>query len=158
MPRLQTGALYIKPGSTSADVFFSQWPDARASVSGSHMIVEIQGNDLAVYCFQGNCQLFVAGVGREIPAGSMQIYRTALGEWDDAIPMSYDDQWDWNVKCNQCMSDLIPTPTSTATPLPFQQEPTKDKGGDDDPATQPPPTSTKKPPPTSTKKPPPSYP
>lgn len=123
MPLLQTGAMYVQPGNGIAEVYFSQWTDLKATVSGSRMIVEIQGNDIWIYCFEGTCQLFAGLKSQVVPVGSKQLYRTATGLWEDIIEMTYDETWAWNIKCNFCMFGIIATPTPTATPV--QSQPTK---------------------------------
>lgn len=125
IPMLQTGALYIQPGSGSADVQFEQWSDVKARVSGSRMIVEIQDDGVWIYCFEGECQLFVGDQSRTVPVGSKRVYWISSRIWEEAMELPYDERWEWNVKCNFCMFEIIPTPTPTATVAPAQPQPTK---------------------------------
>jgi len=136
-PMLQTGALYIQPGSGSADVQFEQWAEMKARVSGSRMIVEIKDPDVWIYCFEGECQLFVGDQSRTVPVGSKRVYRTGSGVWEDVVEMTYDEKWVWNEKCNFCMFEIIPTPTPTPTTAPVQPQPTKKPkdSNESDPAT-----------------------
>lgn len=129
-PVLRTGAVYIQPGSGSAEVYFLKWPELKATVSGSRMIVEMQGEDLWVYCFEGACQLYVGLTGQVVPVGSKQVYRTASGLWEDVVEMSYDEKWAWNIQCHGCLDQIVPSPTPTATPA--KSQPTEKKKGDGD--------------------------
>lgn len=124
-PILHVGAIYLQPGSGVAEVYFSQWPDLnlKASVSGSRMIVELQGDAVWIYCFEGTCQLFIGLRSQVIPVGSKQKYQVTSDLWGDVITMPYDEKWDWNVMCNFCMFGIVSTPTPTAAP--FQSQPTK---------------------------------
>jgi protein phosphatase len=115
MPLLESGAVYVQPGSESAEVYFSNLIDAKATVSGSRMIAEIHGTDIWIYCFEGTCQLFVGDEGRTIPVGSKRVYRSEIGVWDESLEMTYDEKWMWNEKCNFCMFEIISTPTPTPT-------------------------------------------
>lgn len=115
MPLLESGAVYVQPGSESAEVYFSNLIDAKATVSGSRMIAEIQGTDIWIYCFEGTCQLFLGDEGRTIPVGSKRVYRSEIGVWDESLEMTYDEKWMWNEKCNFCMFEIISTPTPTPT-------------------------------------------
>jgi len=122
-PVLQSGALYIQPASGMGEVYFDQWPTAKATVTGSRMIVEVQDGDVWVYCFEGECWLVIGEEARTIDPGSKRVYHAAAGAWGDAILMEYEEKWDWNVKCNFCMFEIVPSPTPTSTPVPAQ--PTK---------------------------------
>lgn len=117
-PVLKSGAIYIQPGSGSAEVYFSQ-PDIVASVNGSRMIVEVKGNEILVYCFEGKCRLDVGLEGKTIPVGSFISYNTITQQWNPpsgATEMTYEERWDWNVKCNYCMGFIVPSPTPTLSP------------------------------------------
>ena len=123
-PALENGAIYIQPVTGSAEIHFSQWPDITASVTGSRMIVELKGNDIWTYCFEGKCLLDL-GAGKDpkkIDVGSKRVYRTTLDKAEDPIVMTYNEMWDWNVKCNFCMFGLLSTPTPTPQPQ-FQPGP-----------------------------------
>ena len=140
-PRLENGALYIQPGSGSAEVYFSK-TDLVASVSGSRMIVEVKGNEIIVYCFDGKCRL-----GKDIPAGSSLVFDTITNQWSDAMPMSYDEQWVWSSSCNNCIV-IVPSPTASSIPAtpPVMKNLTPTRPNKTDESTNPPPTN---PPPTS---------
>ncbi len=116
-PKLDNGALYIQPGSGSAEVHFSQ-DEIVASVSGSRMIVSVKGNEITVYCFEGKCRLDVGLDGKTIPVGSFISYNTLTQQWNPlsgASTMTYDQMWEWNIGCNKCIQSLA-TPTPTITP------------------------------------------
>ncbi len=117
MPVLEGGALYIQPSNSKAEIHFAQQPNFIASVEGSQMIVELTGNDIWVYCFQGKCLLDTGGdTVLKIEVGSKRLYHTVLAKADNSMPMSDDEKWAWNVKCNFCIEGLS-TPTPTPTPI-----------------------------------------
>lgn len=122
-PILQSGALYIQPARGMGEVHFAQWPMVKATVTGSRMIVQVQNGDVWVYCFEGECWLVVGEEARTIDLGSKRVYHVDVGVWGDAMIMEYEEKWDWNVKCNFCMFEIVPSPTPTSTPIPAQ--PTK---------------------------------
>jgi hypothetical protein len=115
LPVLESGALYIQPGNSRAEVHFAQQPNIIASVEGSRMVVELIGNDIWVYCFEGKCRLDTGAGSDElkIEIGSKRLYRTVLGKAENPIEMTYAEMWNWNVRCNFCMGgvQIIPTPT-----------------------------------------------
>ncbi|MBK8698443.1 MAG: hypothetical protein IPN29_02415 [Saprospiraceae bacterium] len=127
-PVLKSGALYIEPGSGGAEVHFTQ-PDIVATVSGSRMIVELKGNEILVYCFEGKCGLQVGLDAKIIPVMNFISYDIVTKQWtpsSGASEMSYDQQWSWNVSCGYCMAAVVPSPTPTITPVRLQSgEPTK---------------------------------
>ncbi len=115
-PVLESGALFIQPGRNKAEVYFLIGPEI-ASVEGSRMIVQLVGNDIWVYCFEGKCRLDPGGSADElkIEVGYKRVYRTYLSRPEDAIAMTNDEMWDWDRKCHSCLFGVIP-PTPTATP------------------------------------------
>ncbi len=111
-PDLRKGALFIQPGGPLAQVGLGVVLEGlSAKVSGSEMIVEIQGTDIWVYCFEGECRLDLGHEGQLTDPGFKQIYHSPTGEWEDQVKMTYDDEWDWNKRCNYCMVNIIATPT-----------------------------------------------
>ena len=128
MPVLGGGALYIQPGTNKAEIHFAQQPNIIASVEGSRMIVELSGNDIWVYCFEGKCRLD-PGAGSDelkIEVGSKRLYHTALAKADDPVSMTNDEMWTWNLLCNYCMNGVAsipPTPTLTPSPKPIDLNP-----------------------------------
>jgi hypothetical protein len=98
-------------------VYFEAWKDLAASVSGSRMIVEIRGTDVWTYCFEGTCRFDHGHAEQLTDPGYKQVYHTATGQWENQVKMENDELWNWNVKCNFCMSGIISTPTPTPKPL-----------------------------------------
>ena len=130
-PILEQGAIFVQPTSGNvAEVHFSKWPKMVATVTGSQMIVEIIGDDIWIYCFEGKCRLDPGGSDDElkIDVGSKRVYRTQLDAADAPIVMLYTELWTWNVKCNYCMTQ-ISTPTPTPTLQSVSATRTKDVNG-----------------------------
>jgi hypothetical protein len=116
-PVLESGSIYIEPSVGTGEVHFSAWNDLVASVSGSRMIVEIKGNDVWIYCFEGTCTLYNGPDGKKTNPGFKQVYHADTNRWDDQVKMDYAELLDWNNRCNDCMNglSLIPTPTPIPT-------------------------------------------
>jgi len=115
---LEGGALFVQPGIGKAEVHFAQQPKIIASVEGSRMIVELTGNDIIVYCFEGKCRID-PGAGKDelkIEVGNKRLYHTVLAKADDPVVMTYDEMWAWNLKCDYCLKGIVATPTPTFTP------------------------------------------
>ena len=141
-PTLEGGAVYVRPGSGRAEVYFRQWEGVKATVRGSRMIVEVQENDIWVYCFEGECLLDPGGIAdpMKIPVGWKRRYDAGQAQADAPIEMTADEKWDWNVRCHYCMEGVASVPTLTPTPKPVYIEPTKEKNGNHDQPTVVPPT------------------
>ena len=117
-PMLQNGAIYVQPVKGGTASVNTQWTGVIASVTGSRMIVEQIGNEIWVFCFEGICRLDYGNDGFKIPVGSKQSYNAVTGAKGSLSQMQYDEKWDWNIKCNHCMDEIIPAPTPTPTPTP----------------------------------------
>jgi len=129
-PVLEAGTIYIQPGSGVGEVHFKAWGDVIASVTGSRMIVEVKGTDIWVYCFEGTCRLDYGLEGFRIPVGYKQVFHASSGQREEPVLMGYNEKWKWEQKCNDCMYDIIPTPTprpiiqiSTPTPTDEPRQP-----------------------------------
>jgi serine/threonine protein phosphatase PrpC len=151
-PVISSGAIYIQPGAGMAFVNFSTWEDIQASVIGSRMIVEIKGTEVWVYCFEGICRLDHKPLGQTTDPQFKQKYNTESGQWDDEVRMTYDEMWNWNVKCNYCMFDIITTPTPRPVSIIYTSTPMTNSGINPPSNTPIPPTQTMTPllPPTIT--------
>ena len=115
-PILIRGTIYIQPGtSAGGEVQFSSFPDIKASVSGSKMIVAIFGNEIRIFCFDGNCRLTFGLEVKKIPVHNTLIFDTGTGTFGELEEMSYEEEWNWNVSCQYCLGDTVPSPTPTPT-------------------------------------------
>jgi predicted Ser/Thr protein kinase len=128
-PVLENGSLYIEPEDGTGEVYFSTWNDLVASVSGSRMIVEIIGNNVWIYCFEGICRLDHGSDSKQTSPGYKQVYHTDISKWDDQKLMDDAELSNWSKRSNGYINnqDLIPTPTlplspkSTLTPTPTKK-------------------------------------
>ena len=121
-PELQNGSIYVQPvEGGKAEVHFQKWPDIIASVSGSRMIIEQNrnSNEIWVYCFEGACRLDRGNDGLNIPVDSKQSYNAATGAKGLVLQMQDDEKWKWNIRCNNCIGDIISTPTASPTMTTF---------------------------------------
>lgn len=124
-PKLENGALYIQPGSGSAEVKFSK-TGLVATVSGSSMIVEVKGDKIILYCFEGQCRL-----GVDVPVDNFLVFNIVTNQWGTPTQMSYNEKWAWSSSCNNCIESVpspTPSPTSTKPPPVVISTPTKSNG------------------------------
>jgi hypothetical protein len=113
-PQLISGALYIQPGSSLATVDLGAFLSGlTASVSGSRMVVQVVGDEIWIFCFEGKCLLEpIDSNPLRIPEGSKMVFRISSKQADDPEKMSYSEQMKWNQECEYlCMGDFLPTPT-----------------------------------------------
>lgn len=128
-PVLIKGAIYIQPGNPDVgEVYFEITEKVYAMVSGSRMILEIKGSDIWLYCFEGDCEWVIGDQKSKVSSGDMQAYHLNTENLEaTTIPISYtgkDGKWDWNRRCNFCMSDIVPTPTPEPSFITQESEPT----------------------------------
>lgn len=112
-PELGKGAIYIQPGGTAVGEVHFGITDGFATAMGSRMILELRGNDIWLYCFEGDCEWHVETKATLVPAGSKMVYHSTSSTLDfgNTLMMTYNERWRWNRRCNFCMSDIIPSPT-----------------------------------------------
>jgi serine/threonine protein kinase len=131
---LHNGSIYIdlaEGGRETAIVSFPNQDNAVAEVSGSRMLLNIIGQDIELWCLDGECRLdFADGSGYKTSANSLQIFKPATSgvEAETEILMGlYEEIWGWSVRCGGCMVPPVPAPTPTPTPtaLPPSEEATK---------------------------------
>ncbi len=122
-PQLMSGALLIHPGFqlNEAEVKFPELGNASAYVSGSRMIVAIEGDAINLYCFEGKCRLeFADGSSQRTEVNYKRSYNPLNGFVGEMVEILYPEKWDWNLRCNYCLLDIVPTPTPTPTQTPTQ--------------------------------------
>jgi len=122
---VSVGSVFIQPGSDRAYVSLPQHGNARASVEGSKMIVSTEASNVTIWCFEGDCRLERGnGDSFKVPADQRRVYHSDLDSYDDGITMEYGEKWDWNIRCNFCLRDVVPTPTPTPTetPVPYTED------------------------------------
>jgi serine/threonine protein phosphatase PrpC len=115
-PSLISGAIYIQPGSSLATVNLDQVePGMIATVSGSRMVVQVEGDEIRVFCFKGKCLLEPQdGNPMRVPEGFKMVYHISSQIFDDPEEMTYSEEREWNTQClDLCLSDFIPTPTQS---------------------------------------------
>lgn len=153
-----SGTVFVQPGGDRAYVSLPLHGNATASVEGSRMIVSTEASDATIWCFEGDCRLERAnGDSFKIPVNQRRVYHSNLDSYEDGVTMEYSEMWGWNIRCNYCLRDVVPTPTPTITESPTQnigpqrERPSAtskpgDKGGPAWTSTPVPPTATKAPP------------
>ncbi|MFH2040672.1 MAG: Ig-like domain repeat protein, partial [Chloroflexota bacterium] len=135
-PILVRGTIYINPGTTAGgEVQFDSFPDVKATVTGSKMIVDVFGNEIRIYCFEGNCSLIFGPKVINIPTNYKQVFDTTKGTYGEPEEMSYEEKWTWNKRCQDCMGDTVPSPTPTPTRSVQDQLATKTPAGAGDSTT-----------------------
>jgi len=154
---LSQGSIFIQAGNREAQVLLPSHNNALAYVSDGRMIVQIDGADVWVWCFSGNCRLSYKNgdEGFSLSPGDKRVYYSIGDDKGDKEPIEkYSDLvWGWNTSCNDCILDLVYTPTPKPTAVPPTATPTPKKGDKDTPvptATPVPPTNTHTPKPTDT--------
>lgn len=113
-PTIKSGSIYIQPApGTTAEVHFAN-TDLVATVTGSRMIVGVNGKDITVYCFEGVCRM-----GKTIPVMHYLTFNVETSQWtptNGAALMDYTQQWGWSNDCNSCLGDSVPSPTPPPPP------------------------------------------
>lgn len=119
-PDLMQGALYVRyyGYGGAAEIHFPTITDAAAYVKDGQMIVQVEGQNISVWCFtvenDGSCYIKKQGEAEEyISAGQKRIYHADSDTWEDGQDMGYEEQWQWNVLCNFCLGEVVVTPTPT---------------------------------------------
>jgi hypothetical protein len=157
-PQLSDGRLYLQTGLEEAAIHFPNHNHAMAILAGSadmdnpnRMLVEIVGTNIWLWCLSGDCTLENDEGGRTwLPPMTKSLYQSATSNLGDAIPITSDELWAWQVACSySCLTGFAtrptPAPTITATPTITQTGlPALSPSATIDP------TSTRIPPPTAT--------
>ena len=123
IPQLNSGAIYIQPSIPIATVDLGTFENGLiATVSGSRMIVQVDGNDVWIFCFEGKCLLEPKDKDpMRIPEGSKMVYHLSTSSSDNSEKMTYDEGRKWNQECEYlCLTDFLPTPT----PITIMKTPT----------------------------------
>ena len=113
-PELDRGAIYIQSSAPEGgEVHFGVTDKIFATISGSRMILELVGNDIWLYCFEGNCEYHRGAQIIQVATGSKMVYHWSSDQVDlgSSVIMHYEEKWDWNRKCGFCMWQIIPSPT-----------------------------------------------
>ena len=120
-PELEQGAIYIQlPGKDTGSIHFgANDNNVYATSRGGRIILQMSGSDIWLFCFRGDCGWSIDSVTTNVPANSKMAFHLNTAVLD-ATPtnMSYDDEWSWNLKCNYCILDILPTPTLGPTAKP----------------------------------------
>ena len=116
------GAVLIHPGGGLGFIGLPEFGDALVRVIGSRMAVKILNEtQVAIYCYEGECGFQSPAqpdTWQTIDVGQARIYDNLLGELYPSTSLIYEDLLKTNNDCNQCIVDLIPTPTPKPTENP----------------------------------------
>ncbi len=116
------GAVLIHPGGGLGFIGLPEFGDALVRVIGSRMAVKILNEtQVAIYCYEGECGFQSPAqpdTWQTIDVGEARIYDNLLGELYPSSSLIYEDLLKTNKDCNQCIVDLIPTPTPKPTENP----------------------------------------
>ena len=108
---LSQGSIFIQAGNREAQVLLPSHNNALAYVSDGRMIVQIDGADVWVWCFSGNCRLSYKNgdEGFSLSPGDKRVYYSIGDDKGDKEPIEkYSDLvWGWNTSCNDCILDLV---------------------------------------------------
>lgn len=154
---LTQGAVYIQAGSQEAEMLLPGYGDAKALVRNGRMIVQINGMDVTVFCFEGACRFSYhqGDDGFELVAGEQRVYNASSSSKGPKETIPYSLAWGWSLACHRCLDGVVATPTFVPPTLTFTQDSRPDRLT----ATPIPPTNTAVPstntpvPPTDTPKP-----
>ncbi|MHA1279107.1 MAG: PP2C family protein-serine/threonine phosphatase [Candidatus Helarchaeota archaeon] len=114
---LFSGDLFIQlaRGEYEAEIHLPNNQNSVAFVKGSKMIVDISGDDVYLWCIEGECRLeFDDGSSQTTDEMMNRRYRPGLEENDDAFAIEDIVTSLWNYKCLGCIAPL-PEPTATPT-------------------------------------------
>jgi len=129
---LSQGSIFIQAGGREAQVSLPNHNNAVAYVSDGRMIVQIDGSDVWVWCFDGDCRFSYKNgdEGFSLSPGDKRVYHSIGDDKGDKEPIEkYSDiVWSWNTSCNGCILNLIYTPTPKPNTVTPTSTPTIDKG------------------------------
>jgi len=119
---LLRGAVLIHPGGGLGFIGLPDFGGALVRVMGSRMAVKILNEtQVGIYCYEGECGFQSPAqpdTWQTIDVGQARIYDSLLGELYPSSSLIYEDLLITNNDCNQCIVDLIPTPTPKPTENP----------------------------------------
>ena len=120
------GSLYIQPGDGKGTVYINNIDSTFAVVEGSQMVVASMENELHIECYEGECTFFDGLDGYIIPISHYRIFDKLSNSMGPPKPMDYELMWERNLSCNNCLVNVVPTPTPRITDLPLS-EPENDR-------------------------------
>ena len=116
---LAEGTVMMQPISQKAHLDLSSFDTAYAAVEEGSMVVVAAPDIVTIDCYAGTCVFFDQQDDFSpdiIPVGQRRIFQRGAESMSEPEEIPYEEQWQRNIECDQCLTEFIPTPTPTATP------------------------------------------
>jgi serine/threonine protein phosphatase PrpC len=118
---LTRGAAYVQAGEQEAEIVLPGYGDVKAKVLNGRMILGLDGMDVQVLCFAGECRFSYNGgdAAFELQKGFQRVYHTGSSSADEKQEIAYLDAWKWSVACYRCLDGVVATPTAVPPTLTY---------------------------------------